>query len=508
MSRQTLRHLPSIDQLLHRETLQPLIAEKGREAVRDRLRDVLGELRREIASANGNVPEMDESASLGDEIERRVQSRFSARRQSMTRRVINATGVVLHTNLGRAPLSQKAIEAIREVAGDYCNLEYDLATGKRGKRGTGLEASLRELLGSEAAAVVNNCAAAVVNNCAAAVLITLNTLAEGGEVIVSRGELIEIGGSFRIPDVIAKSGARIREVGTTNRTRIGDYETAINADTRVILRAHPSNYRIVGFTEKPSLEELAELARRHNLPLFEDLGSGCLIDLNPLGIHDEPTVGYSLKAGCSVVAFSGDKLLGGPQAGIILGEAELIRRIKSNPLMRALRVDKLTYAALEATVASYTAGRAVEEIPVAAALHATKDELARRARAFIRRAKLDGLRLQLIDGYSVIGGGSAPETELPTMLIGVTCKGMNAVELEERLRKNDPPVIARIVDDRLTLDLRTVGKAAEGELITALRQLAPSEPAYQDPGPIADEELIVSAEKAFLAYDREEAGNG
>jgi L-seryl-tRNA(Ser) seleniumtransferase len=466
MSRQTLRHLPSIDQLLHRETLQPLIAEKGRDAVRDRLRDVLGELRREIAGANGNAPtmdEMDEAASLGDEIERRVQSRFSARRQSLTRRVINATGVVLHTNLGRAPLSSKAIEAIREVTGDYCNLEYDLATGKRGKRGTGLEASLRELLGSEAAAVVNNCAAAV--------LITLNTLSEGGEVIVSRGELIEIGGSFRIPDVIAKSGARIREVGTTNRTRIGDYENAINADTRVILRAHPSNYRIVGFTEKPSLEELSELARRHNLPLFEDLGSGCLIDLNPLGIHDEPTVGYSLKAGCSVVAFSGDKLLGGPQAGIILGEAELVKRIKSNPLMRALRVDKLTYAALEATIASYAAGRAIEEVPVAAALHATKDEIARRARAFIRRAKIDGLQLQLLDGHSVVGGGSAPETELPTKLIGVTSQRMSAIELEERLRRNDPPVIARIVDDRLTLDLRTVSQKAEKELSAALGRI-------------------------------------
>jgi len=462
MPQQTLRSLPSIDQLLHRETLQTLIAEKGRDAVRDRLRDVIGELRQEIINANGN--NLADAAKLDEEIEVRLHSSFTRRRQAQTQRVINATGVVLHTNLGRAPLSQKALAAIHEVAADYCNLEYDLATGRRGKRGTGLEASLRELLGSEAAAVVNNCAAAV--------LITLNTLAEGGEVIVSRGELIEIGGSFRIPDVIAKSGARIREVGTTNRTRIGDYEKAINENTRVILRAHPSNYRIVGFTEKPSLEELAELARRHNLPLFEDLGSGCLIDLNPLGIHDEPTAGYSLKAGCSVVSFSGDKLLGGPQAGIILGEADLIRRIKSNPLMRALRVDKLTYAALEATIESYASGRAVEEIPVAAALHATKEEITRRAKSFIRRAKTAGLQVKLIDGHSVIGGGSAPETQLPTKLISLWSERMTAAEIEERLRLNNPPVIARIVDDHLTLDLRTVSRKAEKELSAALSRLA------------------------------------
>jgi L-seryl-tRNA(Ser) seleniumtransferase len=459
MTQQALRNLPSIDQLLHRESLQPLIAANGRDTVRDRLRETIGELRQELASANGAAAPL----SFDEEIERRVRASFDRRRRLQTQRVINATGVVLHTNLGRAPLSQNALAAMAEVASGYCNLEYDLATGARGKRGTGLEAVLRELLGSEAAAVVNNCAAAV--------LITLNTLAEGGEVIVSRGELIEIGGSFRIPDVIAKSGARIREVGTTNRTRLADYEKAINEHTRVILRAHPSNYRIVGFTEKPSLEDLAGLARRHNLPLFEDLGSGCLLDLNPLGIHDEPTVALSLKAGCSVVAFSGDKLLGGPQAGIILGEAELIRRIKSNPLMRALRVDKLTYAALEATIESYARGRALEEIPIAAALHATKDEITRRARAFIRRAKPAHLHLQLLDGHSVIGGGSAPETQLPTKLIAVTSNTKSASELEEGLRAGQPPVIARIVDEHLTLDLRTVAPAAEKELIAAFQSL-------------------------------------
>jgi L-seryl-tRNA(Ser) seleniumtransferase len=466
MPENVLRHLPSIDQLLRRDGLQGLIAEAGRDRVRDRLREVIAKLRREIVSANGEAAAPSGSAELTDEIERRLNASFVRRRQSQTQRVINATGVVLHTNLGRAPLSRRALEAINEVAADYCNLEYDLETGQRGRRGGGLEAMLRELVGCEAAAVVNNCAAAV--------LITLDTLAEGGEVLVSRGELIEIGGSFRIPDVIAKSGARLREVGTTNRTRLSDYEKAINENTRVILRAHPSNYRIIGFTEKPALEDLVSLARQRNLPLFEDLGSGCLIDLNVLGIRDEPTVGSALKAGCSLVSFSGDKLLGGPQAGIILGQAELIKNIKANPLMRALRADKLTYAALEATVASYLSGRATEEIPTLAALSAPKEKITRRARAFVRRARrsINGLQLKLIDGHSVAGGGSAPATQLPTTLIAVISERMGADEIEKKLRLNSPPIIARVVDDQLTLDLRAVTPEGEKELVEALSRLA------------------------------------
>lgn len=465
MSTTVLRNLPSIDQLLRRDGLQPLIAAAGRDTVRDRLREVLDEFRQELVGRNGKADSLGDATKLAEEIEQRLAARFASRQQAQTQRVINATGVVLHTNLGRAPLGQSAIQAINEVARDYSNLEYDLASGKRGKRGTGLEASLRELLGCEAAAVVNNCAAAV--------LITLNTLAEGGEVIISRGELIEIGGSFRIPDVIAKSGARIREVGTTNRTRLSDYENAINEHTKVILRAHPSNYRVIGFTEKPALEDLAQLARERGLPLFEDLGSGCLVDLNPLGIHDEPTVAQALKAGASVVAFSGDKLLGGPQAGIILGEAELIKRIKSNPLMRALRVDKLTFAALEATVAAYLAGRALAEIPVQAALHATKESIAARARSFVRRARKlnESLTLDMIDGHSVIGGGSAPETQLPTTLVSLTSSSLSPDEMEERLRLNSPPIIARIQDDRLVIDLRTVSTSSEKEILSALAGL-------------------------------------
>lgn len=465
MSAPLLRNLPSIDQLLRRESLQALIAESGRDVVRDRLREVLDEFRQEIVSANGKGNSMADAAELAREIESRLQARFARREQARTQRVINATGVVLHTNLGRAPLGAAALAAINQVAGGYCNLEYDLATGKRGKRGTGLEASLRELLTCEAAAVVNNCAAAV--------LITLNTLAEGGEVLISRGELIEIGGSFRIPDVIAKSGARIREVGTTNRTRLSDYERAINEHTKVILRCHPSNYRIVGFTEKPALEDLARLARQRGLTLVEDLGSGCLVDLNPLGIHDEPTVAQSLKAGVPVITFSGDKLLGGPQAGIILGDAEPINRIKSNPLMRALRVDKLAYAALEATIEAYLSGRAMEEIPIQAALHLSQEEIFNRARAFVRRARSlgNGLVFKLVDGNSVIGGGSAPETQLPTTLVTVASPWMSADEMEEKLRLNSPPVIARIVEDKLAFDLRTVAQVAEKEILAALGTL-------------------------------------
>src|SRR6266540_1856385 len=383
MPENVLRHLPSIDQLLRRDGLRDLITTAGRDAVRDRLREVLAEIRGEIVNKPGiedrgtrmedrlkrNDAIFDPRSSilglseeeLAGEIERRLNARFNRRRRSRTQRAVNATGVTLHTNLGRAPLSRRALEAINE-------------------------------------------------------------------------------------------------------------------NTRVILRAHPSNYRIIGFTEKPALEDLARLARERDLPLFEDLGSGCLVDLNPIGVHDEPTVAHSINAGCSVVSFSGDKLLGGPQAGIILGKAEAIKSVKSNPLMRALRVDKLTYAALEATVDSYLSGRAVEEIPALAALHATKETVTRRARAFVRRARSTGksklpLHFTLMDGASVVGGGSAPETQLPTTLICVTSERLGADAIEKRLRRNRPPVIVRIVEDRIVLDLRTVAPGDEKDLMEALRGL-------------------------------------
>lgn len=462
---QKLRSLPSIDALLRRDEVQRLIAQQGRDAVRDRLREVLDEMRAEFRqeSPTPNINSIATAEELMLAVEQRLTQRFAARQQALTQRVINATGVVLHTNLGRAPLSQAALAALTQVASGYCNLEYDLATGARGKRGSGLETMLRDLLGSEAAAIVNNCAAAV--------YLTLNTLAEGGEVLVSRGELIEIGGSFRLPDVIAKSGARIREVGTTNRTRLSDFADAINEDTKIILRSHPSNYRIIGFTERPSLAELTQLARAYNIPLFEDLGSGALLDLAAIGIHDEPTVQHSLQAGVPVLAFSGDKLLGGPQAGIILGQKEFIERIKRNSMMRAFRVDKLIFSALEATLASYANGNAQIALPAVAALHATKDEIVRRARRFLRRVRNNNLKLQLLDGNSVVGGGSAPEAALPTKLISITSSSLSAAEMEERLRHNMPPIIARIEDDKLLLDLRTVRKEEEKELAVALEQL-------------------------------------
>ena len=454
-----------MDSLLKRESLQTLVAAQGRDAVRDRLREVLDEMRTEFrleltTPSNNGIANPE---ALTTEAERRLRERFVQRARAVTQRVINATGVVLHTNLGRAPLSRAAIAAITQTASGYCNLEYDLETGARGKRGSGLEVMLRDLLGCEAAAVVNNCAAAV--------YLTLNTLAEGGEVIVSRGELIEIGGSFRLPDVIAKSGARIREVGTTNRTRLSDFADAINEHTKIILRSHPSNYRIVGFTERPSLAALTALAQERDLPLFEDLGSGALLELSAIGLHEEPTVQHSIAERVPVIAFSGDKLLGGPQAGIILGEKELIGRIKRNPMMRAFRVDKLIFSALEATLAAYASGKALTDLPAIAALHATKDDITRRARSFLRRVRSDQLKLRLIDGNSVVGGGSAPEAVLPTKLISITNAKASAADMEERLRHHAPPIIARIEEDQLLLDLRTVSRAEEKELLAALQQL-------------------------------------
>ncbi|HEY7546556.1 MAG TPA: L-seryl-tRNA(Sec) selenium transferase, partial [Blastocatellia bacterium] len=352
-----LRSLPSIDRLLASRAVIEVANSLGRDRTRDLLREITDELRQEIVSGHSSLvlsplleaEETNDEGQLTNDIMAEIEKRFALRAELSARPslrcVINATGVILHTNLGRAPLARSAVDAISEIARSYSNLEYDLDRGERGKRESHCQELLARLLASEAATVANNNAAAV--------LLVLNTLAEGGEVIVSRGELIEIGGSFRIPDVMAKSGARLREVGTTNRTRIEDYERAINENTRLILRVHPSNYRIVGFTHRPSVEEITELARRAGIPSFEDLGSGCLIDLTPFGVRDEPVVSHSLRAGISVVSFSGDKMLGGPQAGIIAGERAIVERVKKNPLMRALRVDKLIYSALEATLRLY-----------------------------------------------------------------------------------------------------------------------------------------------------------
>ncbi|HXU09377.1 MAG TPA: L-seryl-tRNA(Sec) selenium transferase, partial [Blastocatellia bacterium] len=441
-----LRSLPSIERLLERSTSSTLSALLGREQVRDLLREITDELREEVVKEQW-APETSSQAFI-DDVERRLQSRAASRARPSLRRVVNATGVVIHTNLGRAPLSSEATQAVADVAAHYSNLEYDLVRGERGRRETHCQELLSRLTGSEAAVLANNNAAAV--------LLVLNSLAEGGEVIVSRGELIEIGGSFRIPDVMAKSGAVLREVGTTNRTRISDYEAAINDRTRLILRVHPSNYRIIGFTSRPSACEIAVLAKRRGIPSFEDLGSGCLIDLAPYGVKDEPVVRESIEAGISVVSFSGDKMLGGPQAGIIAGSLEVIERVRKNPLMRALRVDKMTYAAIEATLRLYERGAALTGVPVIRAIAMTRDEITARAAQLsdsIEKTANGRIKVTLEDGASVIGGGSAPEVQLPTTLVALEDTELSSASLEERLRCHAIPIITRTERDRVMIDL-------------------------------------------------------
>lgn len=464
MTNELLRSLPSIERLLAGPVAERLSATLSRDRLRDLLRDITEELRNEIVSTtdDGQL-----TTDMVPEIERRLEARASKLACPSLRRVINATGVIIHTNLGRAPLAHAAVDAVADVASHYSNLEYDLDRGGRGKREIHCEQLLSRLVASEAAVVANNNAAAV--------LLVLNTLADGGEVIVSRGELIEIGGSFRIPDVMEKSGAKLREVGTTNRTRIGDYERAINEHTRLILRVHPSNYRIIGFTERPGVEEIAGLGRRAGLPTFEDLGSGCLIDLAPIGVKDEPVVAQSIKAGISVVSFSGDKMLGGPQAGVIAGSRAVVDRVRKNPLMRALRVDKMTYAALEATLRLYERGVADSEVPVIRAMSATRDQIAERAANFAQRitAETAGrLNVMLEEGHSVIGGGSAPDVKLPTVLVALEASEMSPASLEEILRNRAIPIIARTERDRVLIDLRTVALDEEALILEALRSLA------------------------------------
>jgi L-seryl-tRNA(Ser) seleniumtransferase len=384
--------------------------------------------------------------------------------------VINATGVILHTNLGRAPLAQEALAHLVQAAG-YSNLEFDLERGERGQRDVHTDRLFARLLGAERALVVNNNAAAV--------FLALNALAEGFEVIVSRGELIEIGGSFRIPDVCVKSGAVLREVGTTNRTRAGDYAAAINERTRVLLRVHPSNFRLVGFTERPRLNELVELAHQYKLLLMEDLGSGCLVDLTPYGVRDELPASLSLQAGADIVTFSGDKLLGGPQAGILVGKREPLERIRRNPLFRAMRVDKLTIAALEATVSLYLQGR-LDSIPALRMVRLSKEEIALRAERLTSSiSALQGFTAILRDGESVIGGGSTPGQALPTSLVAVQHSRHSAAKLEETLRRRKPAILGRVEQDEFVIDLRTVGEGEDDKIAQAFEQIPLTESSGQ-----------------------------
>ncbi len=462
-----LRALPSIDALLRTPAALSLRARVGASRLKSLARLVTDELREELRSDESSFAQRDGDLTrdaLLAEAARRLDLAAAREATAGMRRVINATGVILHTNLGRAPLSEAARRAIAEEAAGYCTIEYDLETGARGARGRRVEELLAELTGAEAAIVVNNCAAAA--------LLALSALARGGEVIVSRGELVEIGGDFRVPDVMNESGATLVEVGTTNRTKLSDYERAITERTRLVMRVHPSNYRIVGFTATPALDELAQLADAHGLPLYEDAGSGALSDLSPLGLLGEPVIRESIEAGAGVVTFSGDKLLGGAQAGLVVGRRELIERLRKSPLYRALRADKLALAALEATLEAHRRGTAFREVPTLRMLSATRPEIEKRARAFSRRLRTrvahGALGVEIVEGSSAVGGGSAPTTHPATALLALTHAKLSAAALEEALRKTSPPVVARIIEERVVLDLRTVMEDEEAELLEAL----------------------------------------
>jgi L-seryl-tRNA(Ser) seleniumtransferase len=470
--------LPSMDELLRQPDIQALIDREGHTAVAESIRVVLARLRREIGNSQLDANSLDLAlGGLSAAVERQLRQALGYSLLPL----VNATGVILHTNLGRAPLATAALDHICTTAGIYSNLEFDLSSGERGKRDVHVNRLFQKLLDDDrveaglgpASAERSSAAIStiVVNNNAAAVLLALNSLAEGGEVIVSRGELVEIGGSFRIPDVMSKSNATLREVGTTNRTRIADYERAINDRTRLLLRVHRSNFEITGFTEQPGLDELVALARRRNLPLMEDLGSGALFDLRLVGINDEPGVLDRLRSGVHIVTYSGDKLLGGPQAGLISGRADLVARLRSNSLFRALRADKLTYAALEATLLAYVK-RDHDAVPVLRMMRLSKDDIERRAEKIISRVASTQLKLELLDGESVIGGGAAPSAVLPTRLIALTHTDLGADELNARLRAHTPPVIARVEEGRVLIDLRTVFPEQDATLAEALNSVA------------------------------------
>jgi L-seryl-tRNA(Ser) seleniumtransferase len=449
------RLLPSVDQALQRPELSPLVEAHGREAVLLALRAALASLREGAPRGPDALGEA--LAGLAEN----VAARLAAASRASLVRVINATGVVVHTNLGRAPLSAEAAARVAEIAGSYSNLEYDLASGGRGTRESHVEARLHELLGVEAALVVNNCAAAV--------LLAVNTHADGREVLVSRGELVEIGGSFRIPDVLRKGGARLVEVGTTNRTRLSDYREALSPRAGMILKVHPSNFRVVGFTEEAGLDELAALAREARLPLLLDQGSGLLRPL-PGELRDEPTVEDALASGADLVTFSGDKLLGGPQAGIAAGRREHVEPMRRNPLYRALRVDKLTLAALDATLVEHRQRGDEARLPVARMIAEPLESLRGRAEAFASRlaARAPAVAPSLVAGESKVGGGAVPDRGLPSILVALDPGKRGADRLAEALRGGSPPVVARVADGRVLVDLRTVRPDEEELLLSAL----------------------------------------
>lgn len=439
-----LSNLPSVDEILKSSRGMEWLSTYPRRYVLQGIREGIDRKRKEILEGlSADLSEEVMMADIEDMIEK--LSSFSLKP------LINATGVVIHTNLGRSTLSERVLENITRVSESYSNLEYDIEKGKRGKRYTHIKRILREVTGAEDTLIVNNNAAAV--------LLCLNTLSKGREVIVSRGELVEIGGSFRMPDVMTSSGAILREVGTTNKTHLHDYEKAINDNTSLILKIHKSNYRIVGFTDEVCIEDLVNLGRKHQIPVMFDLGSGCLIDLKPFGIHDEPAVKEIVKTGVDLTTFSGDKLLGGPQGGVIVGNREYIEKIQKNPMTRAMRIDKLTLAGFEATLMEYIdEEKAIENIPTLRMLLQKPEEIKQRANKIANRLKreIKDAHIQVMPDSSMAGGGSLPEQDLPTYVVSIKTTTPSVNELEERLRKGKPPIITRIKEDSLIIDARTV----------------------------------------------------
>ena len=457
------RLLPSVDQLMERKEVKELISSYSREFIRHNIRGLLAEIREEISQGKADSQVVEKRIEgLVNELRQRLKDQLAP----TLRRVINATGVLIHTNLGRALLCPSAVERLQELSCRYLNLELSLEEGKRGSRDLPVERLISRLFPGKFCLVANNNAAAV--------LLVLNTLAEGREVIVSRGELVEIGGSFRIPEVMDKSGAILKEVGTTNKTRLQDYERAISRNTALLLSVHQSNFRILGFTESVGIEELVALGRRYGMPVMEDMGSGNMVDLSPYGITDEPSVGEIIVKGANIVTFSGDKLLGGPQSGIIVGDEELIKRIKENPLLRAVRAGKLTYLALEATLMEYLKGRPEDSIPVLQMLSIPVKELQGRGEAIIEELGVDKgfpLNLELMEGVSKVGGGAVPLVEIPTRLIGISSTTHSPDDIARLLRMRSLPIVARIQEERVVIDLRTVLPSEDGELVKALKEL-------------------------------------
>lgn len=460
-TRALLRKIPSVERLLEAPEFRQLASQFGRGELLDATRAVLAGIREDVLEGRIDATDFESTVKA---IASSVQSHLASTTATSLVPLVNATGIIVHTNLGRAPLSQSAIDALTSIVRGYSNLEFNLADGKRGRR----EQHAARLL----ARLFPGYDAHVVNNNAAAVLLILNAFAASREVIISRGELVEIGGSFRIPDILERSGARLREVGTTNKTRLADYEDAIGPSTGLILRVHHSNFRIIGFTERAKTEELVDLGRAHHVPVIEDFGSGNMLPLGPYGLPNEPTVVESLEKGVDLVTFSGDKLLGGPQSGIIVGSPERVQTCRKNPLARALRVDKLTYAALEATLSSYVRESALEDVPVIKMLSTPASEIESRSHHFVKGLEAtEGLELRVAKGFSKVGGGAAPEEEIPTYVVTIDPARQSAQQVVDRLRSHNPPIIARISEGKVLIDLRTVLPEQENLIQSALKKL-------------------------------------